>query len=320
MLNAAVLNRPVDRLEHVARLARALAVEHPQVDEVRARRHPLEAPRRAARAGDDAGDVRAVTVEVATKPNRGGEVDVRRDVAAEVAVLGHPRIDHRHADAAAGVAADAVEPGPHLLCRRRLGGHRHRRIDRPILGHRRHRGVARERRQRRAIHRRHRARPQRLRHPQPVPRGQRPHFIGRPAQNHLRRLAALQRAPTRSDATRALRPRPAGCATALPTIAHSTQTSSMRTTQARVRPSFQASGNARQTTGGVISESHKLFPKEPCGGVLGEATRDAATKSRTCARLQKLQCRPDFTWAFSASACGKRSQRPSRSAHTEVRL
>ena len=63
----AVLDREVDRLDHVGRLAGAVRIEHLQVDQVRGRRHArigavdgvVEAARR-----DDAGDVRAVAVEV----------------------------------------------------------------------------------------------------------------------------------------------------------------------------------------------------------------------------------------------------------------
>ena len=66
-------DREVDRLDDVGRFALAVRIEHLQVDQVRGRRHAgigavdcvLETARR-----DDAGDVRAVPVEVAG-PGRG---------------------------------------------------------------------------------------------------------------------------------------------------------------------------------------------------------------------------------------------------------
>ena len=70
----AVLDRPVDRLDHVARLPAAVGAQHLEVDQVRRRRHArigaLDGVVEAARR-DDAGDVRAVAVEVLARAARG---------------------------------------------------------------------------------------------------------------------------------------------------------------------------------------------------------------------------------------------------------
>src|SRR6478672_1671966 len=109
-----VRDRPFDAGNRVAGEASAVSAENADVDEIRAgrdaasveRRHPAG---RAAGAGDDAGDVRAVAVGISHARIAGDEADVRDDYVGERLVRGDAGIDHRDADALAGYARDAAD-------------------------------------------------------------------------------------------------------------------------------------------------------------------------------------------------------------------
>ena len=152
---------------------------------------PAEAVGRAAVAGDDARDVRAVTIEIAARPAwTVDEVHVHRDAAAQRAGFGQPGIDDRDADAAAGVAPDLLEAGPHLLGPGGFRRHGHRGKDRPIGGQRANRRIGRERRHRGLVHADDGPRSQPALDVQPVPLNQRLHRIRRAGQDQLRALTA----------------------------------------------------------------------------------------------------------------------------------
>ncbi len=100
----AVLDGPVQRLDHIGDLAGAIVAKHSQVDEVRARRHAIRA--RALLRGDvvarhNAGDVRAVAVAIAPAAAVGipREVHVRDDLAGQRTMVRDAGVDDRHADA-----------------------------------------------------------------------------------------------------------------------------------------------------------------------------------------------------------------------------
>jgi hypothetical protein len=81
VVERAVGQDPVERAEDARDAAHALRVEHAQVDEVGVWRHArVGAVRDAAVAGDDGGDVRAVTVGVIRAP-LAGEVLAISDAA-----------------------------------------------------------------------------------------------------------------------------------------------------------------------------------------------------------------------------------------------
>ena len=125
---ALVRDRPVERRDDVADLALARGVQGLQRDDVRLRRNRTAiAVGVVAVAGDDAGDVRAVTPVVVLRGAIVDEVDKRGDALAaavghrEVIVPGRDaRVDHRDADAGAGVAILRV----HVLRADRGGGAR----------------------------------------------------------------------------------------------------------------------------------------------------------------------------------------------------
>ena len=159
-----VLDREVDGLDHVARPAAAVRVQHLQVDQVRRRRHPalralhrrLEAPRR-----DDARDVRAVAVEVGAGPVGVGEVDIRHHAVLERRVVRDAAVDNRHADAAAIHRPERLDRArPRRLRPRERRRHRHVRVHGRIARERVDFNVLRERVQPGPVNAEHRARRQ----------------------------------------------------------------------------------------------------------------------------------------------------------------
>ena len=89
-------------------------------------------------AGDDAGDVRAVAVVVVAAclpPVKSNDATTR---SLQRLVVGDPRVDHRDADAAAGVAGQPADAAPHLVGAGRLRRDRHH----PVHRARRPRGAA----------------------------------------------------------------------------------------------------------------------------------------------------------------------------------
>ena len=136
-----VLDRPVDGGNHVAGLARALAIEHAQRNDVRVGRDAL----RAALAGDDARQVRAVPEGIAAPRHARHEVDARHDAAAQVGMRRHARVDERNAHQPAGHRADAAQARTHLVGAHGFGGHHRRGRDHIVVGNGGHVGVGRER-------------------------------------------------------------------------------------------------------------------------------------------------------------------------------
>ncbi len=126
---APVVDRPVDRLDDVARQPRAVRAHRTQADDVRA----------GSDVADDARDVRAVAVQVAfaDADGRAGEVEAERHAAAQVRMPRvHARVDHGHPDAAAGEPTHPRERAlPHLVGANRLGRHGRHRPHREVPGH-----------------------------------------------------------------------------------------------------------------------------------------------------------------------------------------
>jgi len=95
----AVVNRPINRRDDVARVAGAVIPQDFQADDARARR---QAAICAGGAGDDAGDVCAVAVVVDAGAVRSREIDRGGDAAPELPVRRDARVNHGDADAPAG--------------------------------------------------------------------------------------------------------------------------------------------------------------------------------------------------------------------------
>ena len=129
----AVRDRPVDRLDHVADVARPGVAQHPQVQQIRARRHAaviLRVDRRARLAGDDRRHVRAVAVVILAVA--AGEILREQHAPAlERGVLRvDPRIDHRHGDPLARLRPHIRRSRPHLIGADALQiGRGHRRLN-----------------------------------------------------------------------------------------------------------------------------------------------------------------------------------------------
>ena len=120
-----VRDRPVDCLDHIARIPRPIVVKRAQVDEVRPRRDALvlaRVERASDLAGDDRRHVRAVPVEVSTAASR--EVHRRDHPIPQRAV---PRVDARVDDGDANPRArerrQVAHAGPHLIGANTLGRH-----------------------------------------------------------------------------------------------------------------------------------------------------------------------------------------------------
>src|SRR5581483_12113380 len=109
----AMFNCPINRFQHVTRLAAAIGAEHAQIDNVRARRHApkwrLAAWHVSAVSGDDASDVGAVPVEITSAPLFVREVHVHGNPPSQVAMLGDARIDHGNAHTLPGVASQPID-------------------------------------------------------------------------------------------------------------------------------------------------------------------------------------------------------------------
>ena len=115
--------------DDVAREAAAVGAEHSDVDEVRSRRDAAGIFRRHAvggrcAAGDDSGDVRAVTELVGHLRIAGDEAHVRDDPVCQRRVRRDAGIEDRDADAAPVDSRDAERPeqrvsGARLIRRRR---------------------------------------------------------------------------------------------------------------------------------------------------------------------------------------------------------
>ena len=105
---------PFDAGDDVARVAAAVGAEHPDVDEVRARRDAAGIPGRDTVgrrriAGDDPGDVRAVTEGIGHLGIVGDEAHVRDDAVRERRVRRDAGIDDRDADALTVQSRDAEQ-------------------------------------------------------------------------------------------------------------------------------------------------------------------------------------------------------------------
>ena len=149
-VGAAVLVDPVQRINDIARLARAIVAQHANDDQVRLVGDALViAVGGDAAAADDAGDVRAVAAAVHRRRAAGHEVLELQDAGRrDVRVRHEARVDDRdrHASAAAVVvprrdlgAKTAHERGARA-CRgrrrrgRRQGRHANGRVERDVVG------------------------------------------------------------------------------------------------------------------------------------------------------------------------------------------
>ena len=95
-------DHPVDAGEHAAGRARALTVEHADVDQVRpGGRTALVVPTATGRAGDEPGDVRAVAERVGRARVSRHEADRGHDRAAEGVMRRDAGVEHGDADALA---------------------------------------------------------------------------------------------------------------------------------------------------------------------------------------------------------------------------
>ena len=167
-------DRPVDGLHHGAHLAKAVLVEHLQVDQVRARRHARRALRLALRHGlprHDARHVRAVAVLVDPAPLRVREVHARHHLAPDGGVRRDAGVDHRDAHAAARRGAQPRgQAAPHVLGARHRRRHAHVRADVGVGRQGIHLGVGRQLLERAGRHLEHGAPAQGLLHQQAVAR------------------------------------------------------------------------------------------------------------------------------------------------------
>ena len=185
----AIPDRPVDRFDDVRGFTGSVRIQHLEVDQVRGRRHPriralaavVEGPR-----GDDAGDVRAVTVVVVASAVRIGKVDVRDDAVLQRGMICNAAVDHRHADAAAVDLAERRDLTRQRGVRARDGrGQRHRRTHNRIGRHHVDFIVERQRIELRGRDAEHRAGRQLLLDPQSMTLGNAVDLLDRATDNHI---------------------------------------------------------------------------------------------------------------------------------------
>ena len=168
-----VRDHEIEGLDDVGRHAAPLRVQHLEADDVGAGRHTRTVGQPPlARRGDNARDVRAVSVSVEPQTTVIREVEARDDPAAEFGNRGDARVDHRDPDALARERPDPGRP-PTFMNQVRpdgLVGHvhlgRNHVIARKLVGA----WIVRQPRQRARGHIDDRSRCQALRDAQPVTR------------------------------------------------------------------------------------------------------------------------------------------------------
>ena len=97
LVGLVIARDPLERVDHVAGVARAVVAEHAQRDDVDVRRDAgIDAVRMRAAARDDAGDVRAVAAVVDRRAAAADEILVGANAAQrQIRVRRDPRVDDR---------------------------------------------------------------------------------------------------------------------------------------------------------------------------------------------------------------------------------
>jgi len=132
VIGVAVREDPLHPGEDPRELGVPGRVDDPDADDVRVRRNTgPRAVRRRAIAGDESGNVRAVTARIAVRL-LAGEVDPREDPSGEVRMVGHAAVDHRHRHP---IALGTGRPGLRRVHREDPGFRRGRRGVRFVPGH-----------------------------------------------------------------------------------------------------------------------------------------------------------------------------------------